>query len=57
MAVLGFEARLMDTGDYVVVLGFLGFLAFLAFMVFKQQPAQTPLYVPVPPSLEGAKHG
>jgi len=45
----------METGDYVVILGFLGFLGFLAYLaVTKQlQPvvAASPYYVPVPPSL------
>ena len=45
----------MNTGDYVIILGFLGFLGFLAFLaVNKQSPTSyvaSPSYVQVPTSL------
>ena len=47
----------MNTGDYVIILGFLGFLGFLAFLaVSKQSPTaimgqSSPTYVQVPASL------
>ena len=46
----------METGDYVIILGFLGFLGFLAYLaVSRQSPAITtatvPSYVQVPRGL------
>jgi len=46
----------METGDYVIILGFLGFLGFLAYLaVSKQSPsATTASYVQVPNALRGS---
>jgi hypothetical protein len=44
----------METGDYVIILGFLGFLGFLAFLaVSRQAPSYvtSPSFVQIPASL------
>jgi len=46
----------MQTGDYVIILGFLGFLGFLAFLAVSKQspvPVASATYVQIPSSLRG----